>query len=354
MREKWATVLAVMAVGLGLLGYLVVYNVRVSEVAVHKRFGRVIKVIRPTVTADQEALIASLDGLEDVAVENRAGLFPKLPWPFDTVEKYDQRVRVIDGPLAQIQLADEYQLIPRVYATWRVVDPVAFEKSLKGDMGTAEQRLKTIIGNESGKVFGGHRLRDVVNTNRDELQFDGIEQEIFDGIKASLAGMEQAYGIEVSSVGLTWMALPQGTTEAVFARMSEERKRLAEAHRAEGESDKETKIAGAEATRKRMLAEAEADAKRIRAEAETEAARYYETFAQDAELAVFLRELEALRKITSSAADLKEPITFVLTTKTRPFGILEDGPNAETEAQALTDAKAAADVVQSASTAEGE
>ena len=35
MREKWATIVVIGAVGLGLLVYLVVFSVRVSQVAVH-------------------------------------------------------------------------------------------------------------------------------------------------------------------------------------------------------------------------------------------------------------------------------------------------------------------------------
>ncbi len=324
MKEKWATIVAVSIVGICLLLYLIVFTVRVSEVAVHKRFGKVIKVVRPTVSSEQELAEGTIAG---VKVVSDPGWFWKLPWPFDKVDKYDQRVRLVDGPLAQIQLSDEYQLIPRVYATWQIKDPVAFEKSLRGDVGVAEQRLKSIIGNQTGTAFGSRTLSDVVNTNQDDLKFNQIEEQIFDGVKNELSEMEQAYGVDISSLGITWVALPQGTTDAVFERMMSERARLAEKHRAEGQSDKETKIAQAQATRKTMLAEAEADAKRVRAEAESEAAKYYQTFAQDEDLAVFLRELDAVRKIATAAADREEPLTFVLTTDNPPFGVLKGQPS---------------------------
>jgi len=337
MRDKWPTIAVVGAMGLGLLVYLFVYSVRVDEVAVHKRFGTVIRVIRPELGLDTSGQAAGLASMPGVEVVTRAGWFFRLPWPFDRITPYDQRIRVVDGPLAQIQLADSYQLIPRVYATWRIVDPVAFEKSLKGDDKTAEKRLKSIIGNQTASVFGSRHLRELVNTDAAELKFDEIEDSIFQGVKASLDAMDNSYGVEVSSLGITWLALPEGTTQAVFDRMGAERARLAEKHRAEGESEKSIKIAQADATRKKMLAEAEADAKRIRAEAETEAAQYYETFAQDEDLAIFLRELAALKSISQNAADMQNPITFVLTPKTPPFSILEGGAPVETKAAGEAD-----------------
>lgn len=322
MREKWATMTVVGGVAVGLLLYLVVYSVRVDQIAVHKRFSKVIRVVQPRLGAAGEEVARMAEGAEGVKVDDTAGWFLKLPWPFDQVDKHDQKIQLVDGPLAQIQLADEYQLIPRVYATWRLRDAVAFEKSLKGDMDSAEQRLKEIIGDQTATVFGKRRLRDVVNTDPGQLKFEDIEQEIFEGVRATLAGMKQTYGLEVTSLGITWIALPQATTSAVFERMAMERARWAEKHRAEGESDKQMKIAEADAARKTLLAEAGADAKRIRAAAETEAAQYYDVFAMDPDLAVMLRRLDALKSITQTAAEKGQPMTFVLTHTTPPFGVL--------------------------------
>jgi membrane protease subunit HflC len=337
MREKWATIVVVGAVCVGLLVYLVVYSVPVDKVAVHKRFGKVVRVIRPQLGLESEQQQALPKDLQGVELSDRAGWYFKLPWPFDKVTWYDQRVQLVDGPTAQIQLADEYQLIPRVYATWRVVDPVAFEKSLKGDSTQAEQRLKTIVGNQTGVVFGKRRLSDVANTDPKQLKFDEIEQEIFKGVRDSLSAMDNAYGVDVSSLGITWIALPEGTTEAVFKRMTAERQRLADKRKAEGQSEKDMKIAQAEAEKQKVLSEADAEATTIRAQAEVEAATYYNIFAQDKDLANFLRELSALKNIAQSASDARQPLTVVLTTKNPPFNLFEGAFSAQQPAGAAAE-----------------
>jgi len=329
MREKWAVVVTVALVFVGLLMYLVVYSVRVDQIAVHRRLGKVIRIVRPELglgagpSARSPLLTREHEGVQ---VVDRAGWFFKLPWPFDKVAVYDQRIRVVDGPLAQTQLPDGNQVIPRAYATWRIADPVSFEESLKGDEETARQSLKQIISDQTAEVLGKYSLDDVVNTDPSKLKFDQIEQEILAGVRDRLAKSQDAYGLEVLTFGITWLALPKDTTAAVFSRMEWERRRLAQDLRAKGESIKQTLIAQANAQKEKILAEAEAQAKDIRSEAEAEAAKYYDVFAKDQDLAIYLRGLEALKKIAQDASANERPLTIMLSTKTAPFGILERGP----------------------------
>jgi membrane protease subunit HflC len=311
----------------GLLTYLFVFSVRVDQVAAHYRFGTVKEIIRPTLAlGGEEKVRTTADG---VPIKPWAGLYFKLPWPFDKVWWFDQRVRCVDGPQAQIQLPDQNQLIPRVYATWRILDPVAFQKSLMGEEETAQQTLKQIIGGRTPEVFGRYTLRDIVNTDRQALKFDQIERELYDAVKSSVESSEKAYGIEVCSVGISWIALPGDATAAVFGRMQQERKTEAQKLTEDGNKIKRTTIAEAEQKRALILANAEAQAKAIRAEGEAEAAKSYATFAQEPYLAIFLQELEALKKLTKGAADRNEPITFVLSTKTPPVNLLQNGPLGE-------------------------
>jgi len=325
MRARWLTVAVVGAVFLGLGAYLFVYSVPIDRVAAHYRLGKVMRVIRPRLekSAAGAQIPAATEGVE---VIEEAGWFFKLPWPFDEVTDYDQRIRELEGRLVQTQLPDGNQVIPRTYATWRIVDPVAFKESLKGDEESAVRRLKTIIMNDTNEVFGHHNLEDVVNTDPAKLKFDQIEQEIFAQVKDSLEKTEQAYGVEVCSLGLTWIALPDDVTSSVFGRMEKERNRVAQGLLDEGEKEKRTQVAEAQEERDRILADAQAEAKKIRAEGEAEAAEYYVTFAEDPELAIFLRRLEAFKNIAMSASDNGQPLTLVLSTKAEPFGILESGP----------------------------
>jgi membrane protease subunit HflC len=331
MREKKLTIVAVVLVCLGLLAYLVVFSVRIDQVAAQYRAGSVVRIIRPVLGAKSDAEAASLQSAYPKArVVTHAGWFWKLPWPFDKVEKFDQRVRNVDGPASQTQLADGNHVIPRVYATWRIYDPVAFQKSLSGDLQQAQDRLKNIIGTQTNNVFGVHRLQDVVNTDPKKLQFDQIENTIFANVKneEELGSSANAYGIEVLSLGIERIALPPDTTKAVFDRMIAERNSVAAKLESEGQAQKATEVAEANAQADTIKADADAQAKDIRAEGEAEAAQYYKVFAQNEQLAIFLRRLEALKKITSDAIASGNPIALVLSSKTEPFGILNQPPQA--------------------------
>ena len=276
MREKKLTVVAVFLVCLGLLAYLVVFSVRIDQVAAQYRAGRVVRIIRPVLGAKSDQEAADLrEAYPGVTITTNAGWFWKLPWPFDKVEKFDQRVRNVDGPASQTQLKDSNHVIPRVYATWRIYDPVAFQKSLSGDLPQAEDRLRNIIGTQTNDVFGDRNLQDLVNTDPAKLKFDQIEQTIFENVKQQpeLARTASAYGIEVLSLGIQRIALPEDTTQAVFGRMIAERNKAAQKLQSEGQRIQRTEIAEAKAKQDSILADAEAQAKDVRAKGEAEAAQ---------------------------------------------------------------------------------
>jgi membrane protease subunit HflC len=261
-----------------------------------------------------------------VELVRRAGWFFKLPWPFDDVETYDRRVRYLDGRAAQIELADKYQLIPRVYATWQIVNPAQFKETLGGGAAAntrAELNLRNIVGNAAGAVLGRHTLHDVVNTDEDALKFDQIERQILQRVRADLEG--QRYGVRVLTLGITHLKLPTSTTESVFERMAQERTRHAVALREAGNARKTELIAQAQAESDKIVASAKNKAKQTVADAEAQAAKYYKQFGVMPELAIFLRRLEALRNIAEAAAAKQQPITFVLDTDSEPFTLLQKG-----------------------------
>jgi len=324
MREGKLTIVVVAALMLCLLVYLVAFTVRVDQVAVHKRGGRVIRVIQPSLHVGEQSEPPPSAREGHYEYDTTAGLKWKLPWPFEEVKYYSQRVRTVDAPLTQTQLQDGNQIIPRVYATWRIVDPVVFERTL-GEIPKAEQTLKTVIGNETAEIVGAYRLSDIVNVDAAKLKFPEIESRIYEDVRAKM-GAE--YGIDVTSLGITWVALPESVTVAVFERMRKERESAAMKLRAEGEMLKRKRIAEANQQRDQIIAKAQAEAKEIMGRAEAEAAAYYDTFAKNESLAVFLRGLAAIRRIASDAQQSGRPMTLILSTKTPPFSLLEKGPGA--------------------------
>ena len=68
-----------------------------------------------------------------------------------------------------------------------------------------------------------------------------------------------------------------------------------------------------------ILAVAEAEAKEIRGQGDEEAAKHYAVFKENPELAMFLRNLDALKET------LSDKDTLILDTSTPPFHLLKPG-----------------------------
>ena len=74
-----------------------------------------------------------------------------------------------------------------------------------------------------------------------------------------------------------------------------------------------------------LLAAADARAKAIRAQGDAEAAGYYKMLEEDPQLAMFLRDIEALKKI------LENRSTLVIGADSEPFRMLKEMPKLDTK-----------------------
>ena len=123
---------------------------------------------------------------------------------------------------------------------------------------------------------------------------------------------------------LTCKSISQDNTKPVFERMKAERKRRTEATIAMGTAEATTIRTEADAIRTGLLAAAEGRAKAIRGQGDAETAKYLKEMEQDPELAIFLRNLEALR------TTLRERATLVIPTDCEPFMLLKRMPSLKT------------------------
>jgi membrane protease subunit HflC len=129
------------------------------------------------------------------------------------------------------------------------------------------------------------------------------------------------YGIDIQMVGIKRLMISEKVTEKVFERMKADRKRRTESILAAGNSEAEGIRSDAIAKQKELLAVAESQAKAIRGTGDAEAAKYYQMLEADPELAMFLRDVEALKRI------LRERSTIVLGVETEPIHLLKELPS---------------------------
>lgn len=290
MKRHPLTLLTGLVVAGIFLMLLFVFQVRTTEVAVVTTFGKYSRSLR------------------------EPGAYFRLPWPIQSVYKFDNRLRNFERKFEQTLTKDAHNLLVTVFVGWRIADPQRFlERFAGGDVARAEQNLEGLVRDTKNGVIGQHPLRDLISPNPNEVKFDEIEKEMLDRIQPHAL---ETYGIEVKLVGIKQLGLPESITSKVFERMRAERQAQAKAYTGQGEAKALEIKANAEAERQRILAEAEAEATRALGQGEAEAAKAFATFEKNPELARFLFELQAVEK------SLKERATLLLDQRTPPFGVL--------------------------------
>jgi len=260
---------------------------------------------------DQVAIRTVFDRADADSVEDTPGLKWKLPWPIHQVTHYSKRLQLLEDKLEELQTADGKSVIVRTYLTWRIADPLAFYLTLK-DPAEARRQLASRLREVRG-IISGYRLDQLVNEDRGRLALDAIEDRAKQALATSLA--DAGYGLEVATVGIYRIILPESTTAKVFETMIASRERLAENALQEGQAQASAIRSEAEGARDRILAFADRRAQTIRSQGDREAAQEYAGFARNEEFAIFLRRLEALEKM------LGHNTTFVLSAES--LGILD-------------------------------
>lgn len=293
MKNVWAIISVVVVVVILVLSS-VMYQVRETETVIVTRFG------------------------EPVRPVTEPGLKFKFPKPIELVHRFDSRSRLFDNtPEEETTTAGGEPIIIKSYVVWSISDPERFLTSVK-DVRTAENSLQTLLRNAQNSVIGRHYFSEFVNTDPGKIQFPEIEQEIANAIRGQA---KDEYGMAIKVVGIKQINVPKEVTEKVFERMKADRKRKTESILAEGNAEAERIRSDALAKQKELLAVAETQAKAIRGAGDAEAAKYYKMLEADPKLAMFLRDIEALKKI------LKERSTIVLGVETEPIGLLKEMPD---------------------------
>jgi len=282
--------LVVVALGL----YLVSFQVRETESALVMTFGK------PTREITQP------------------GWYFKWPTPIQRFVKFDSRMRVLEAETGETTTKGAVPIIVNTYVVWKIADPLQFFKANKhGSVTDAENKLLSQISDTQNKIIGMHKFSEFVNSDPSKIKFDQIQKEMEDSLKQAV---KDNYGIEIRTLGIKQLKVSKDVSKDVFERMKADRNRKTEATIAEGNAEATRIKTDADSKKTELLAAAEARAKAIRGWGDAEAAKYYKMLEADPELAMFLRDVEALKKI------LEKRSTVVFSAKSAPFKLLEEMP----------------------------
>ena len=258
---KAAIIIIVMAVLIVLGNSL--FIIRENQYGIVKEFGRIEKVI------------------------NEPGLYIKIPLvqEVDTVSK---ELLLYDIPKSDVITKDKKSMIADSFVLWRITDPKVFAQTLNSSTANAEGRIDVAVYNSITNVISSMTQSDIIAARG---------QELTSYIMTGITSINQ-YGIEIASVEIKLLDLPEDNKDAVFQRMISERENIAATYTAEGNSEAQVIRNTTDKEAALLISEAEKQAEILKAEGEAEYMKIMADAYNDpakADFYSFARSLDALK-----------------------------------------------------------
>lgn len=242
-----------------------------------------------------------------------AGVYLKLPWPFETVVSYDARYQYLESNRLETTTRDKRNIILQSYVVWRIEDPVLYHNSV-GAQGAADAYIKDQVFSATNSTLGAYELSQLVSLETEKIKLDEIQSQIQQRVQQTC---HDSYGIAVSDVNILRLTLPDMNLQSVFSQMTADRQKDIDAIIADAQL-KATEITSAAAQEAaQIIADGTTEAARINAETETQVAKIYaEAQAANLELYQFLMNLDTM------VASVDESTVLIVKADEYPFNIL--------------------------------
>src|SRR6266702_4662944 len=144
---------------------LFVFQVRKSEVVVVTTFGKATRnVVDP-------------------------GPHLKLPWPIQSVHRFDQRVQNFEDKLTEGLTRDSFNLLAQVYVGWKITNATAFFPKFASSsepIAEAERVMDRMLSNAKTAIMGKHPLGDFLAPSGEGNKFTDIENEILNIVQSQV------------------------------------------------------------------------------------------------------------------------------------------------------------------------
>ena len=247
-----------------------------------------------------------------------AGLYFKLPWPFETVETFENRKQYLESNHLETTTKDNRNIILQSYAIWQVEEPLLYYNSV-GAEGKVDSYIKDQIFSATNSVMGAYKLADVVSLDKKSIKTEEIQDKIFKEVKENC---EKNYGIKICDVNILRISLPDNNLDSVFNQMTADRQKDIDTILANAQRDANKIRTDADTQAAQIIADGQTKAAEIRAKTETEVAQIYASAqAANIELYKFLQELDTIK------ASVGEDTVLVVTADSYPFNVLLDYGN---------------------------
>lgn len=248
-----------------------------------------------TVREGNYAIVSRFGDVRKVCTE--AGLYLKLPSPFEKVLTFDARSQYMDSGYTETLTNDKKNIILQTYVIWHVSDPLKFYTSV-ADTQNAAVYLNDLTSNVKNGVMGSYELSSLVSTDLENIKINEITAEMKQQIAEKAL---KDYGIAVEEVRIKRIALPEDNLQSVLDQMIADREKQVTKLLSEGRRDAAKITSKADAKAAEIVANGQTEAAKINAETEKKiAAIYGEAYDANAELFIYLKKLIALENSVSA------------------------------------------------------
>lgn len=195
---------------------------------------------------NQYKLIRQFGRVERVI--STSGLSFKIPF-IESVDVIPNQLLLYDLPASDVITSDKKTMIVDSYVLWQVDDPLKFAQTLSGSVSNAERRIDTIVYNATKNTISNMKQDEVIvsrdgkmtvtvdQTDADvvgnDLELPAETKEVIEikslteEIMEQIARTEEQYGIEIVTVEVKKLDLPDDNKQAVYTRMISERENIA-------------------------------------------------------------------------------------------------------------------------------
>lgn len=295
------------------------------------------------------AIVERLGRIQAVyATTDSRGAHFKLPWPIDSVRRFDSRIQLFDPPARELFTRDRKNITVDTFVCWKIAGAespssaintntsspqsatlvtapvVQFFRSL-GSSEVAAARIDSQLRSDLTALVGQVELDALLNISNSEQGPSDAEggplAELSVMLRQSLQQkISPDLGIEIVDARIKRINFPEGNQQAVFDRMISERRKIADRYRAAGLAENEIIKSRADRRYHEILARAKSDAAKIRGDADARAiAILREAHAADPQFFEFVQTLRSYESLLSNET------TLVLSASGRLFDVLLNG-----------------------------
>jgi len=178
------------------------------------------------VTAENKYTLVKQFGKIERIVD-KAGLSFKIPF-IQSTDTLPKQILIYDLAASEVFTMDKKTMVADSYVLWRINDPQLFVQTLNSQVANAESRINAQVFMSMKNIISSLDQTEVIN---------GRDGELTKMIMGNIGNSMEQYGIELITVEIKRLDLPDDNKNAVYERMISERNNIAASYIAEGEAE---------------------------------------------------------------------------------------------------------------------